>query len=87
MLQTFGSWYGFKFPVDVNAGAPSEKNNWRGLKCECGENKFERYGKIYREAVYMTPDGRWQIREDAISRGSPPTEFCKRVNSQSEKEN
>jgi len=67
MLQTFGSWYGFKFPDDAC--------DWSHLECDCGQKKFERTGKLFREAVFMNPEtGRWHIDPQILSRGSPPTE-------------
>jgi len=72
MLQTFGSWYGLKLDPDVNAGAPSEKNNWRGLECDCGKNHFERYGRVFYEAVYMKPSGQWRLRKQVYERDTGP---------------
>lgn len=72
MLQTFGTWYGFKFPEDVNKGMPSEKNNFQGLTCSCGKNEFERIGKLYREGVRMTADGVWRPKPELTCRGGPP---------------
>jgi hypothetical protein len=77
MLQTFGSWYGLKLDPDVNKGAPSAENDWHGLKCDCGKNQFERYGKVYYEAVRMDKTGRWLLRDSIFKdrrAESPPLE-------------
>jgi uncharacterized protein YecT (DUF1311 family) len=65
MLQTFGSWYGFKFEDDVN--------DWGHLECDCGKHEFERLpGKLFRVGVFMDESGRWRIRRQVLDRGSPP---------------
>jgi Replication protein len=65
MLQTFGTWYGFKFEDNVNT--------WAHLECGCGKNDFERIGVFYREAVFMEPiSGRWLLRDCVLNRGSSP---------------
>lgn len=69
MLQTFGSWYGLKLTDDVNAGAPSEKNSWGHLQCECGLRDFHRFGVVYGDAVYMAPSGQWMLRAEVHCRG------------------
>lgn len=77
MLQTFGTWYGLKLDPDVNKGAPSAENSWRGLACDCGKNEFERYGKVYFEAVRMDKTGRWLLRDSIFKNRraeSPPME-------------
>jgi hypothetical protein len=60
MIQTWGTWYGFKFPDDVN--------DWSHLECSCGQNKFERQGRLFGEGVFMGPDGRWRIRKEILER-------------------
>lgn len=64
MLQTFGSWYGLKLDPDVNKGMPSAENNWGSLKCDCGKNEFERFGKVYSSAVKMDKSGMWLLRDE-----------------------
>jgi hypothetical protein len=62
MLQTFGSWYGFKFPEKVQT--------WDHLKCSCGKNEFERQGKLFAEGVYMEKGtGRWLCKSKIFKRG------------------
>jgi len=64
MIQTFGSWYGFKFTENVNT--------WARLECGCGKNEFERLGKLFFEAVKMDKDGRWKPKPQLfIKRGEP----------------
>ncbi|HLW53279.1 MAG TPA: hypothetical protein VKW06_10590 [Candidatus Angelobacter sp.] len=63
MLQTFGSWYGFKFPDKVN--------DWSHLECDCGGNDFVREGVLFRIGVFMSESGRWTPRPAIVSRGSP----------------
>jgi hypothetical protein len=65
MLQTFGTWYGFKFDDDVN--------DWSHLKCDCGKHEFVRMPfKLFREGVFMDEFGRWRVRRQVLDRGSPP---------------
>jgi uncharacterized protein YecT (DUF1311 family) len=64
MLQTFGTWYGFKFDDDVNT--------WAHLECGCGCNEFERIGVFYREGVEHDASGRALIKEIVLARGSGP---------------
>jgi hypothetical protein len=64
MLQTFGTWYGFKFDDDVNT--------WAHLKCGCGENKFERIGVFDRLAVDMDSTGCWRPKPCVLSRCTGP---------------
>lgn len=71
MLQTFGSWYGLKLDPDVNQGMPSQENSWSGLACECGENCFERIGRLDRLGVVMEKSGQWKPRNVVYERGSP----------------
>lgn len=61
MLQTFGSWYGFKFNDEVNT--------WDHLACDCGKNDFEKIGRVYREAVVMDSMGRWLLKQQVLCRG------------------
>jgi hypothetical protein len=64
MLQTFGSWYGFHFDDGVN--------DWSHLECDCGQNHFERRGRLFREAVYMDAvTGRWKVHAKVFARGAP----------------
>jgi uncharacterized protein YecT (DUF1311 family) len=64
MLQTFGTWYGFKFDDDVNT--------WAHLECGCGCNEFERIGVFYREGVESDATGKWLIKEIVLARSSGP---------------
>lgn len=63
MLQTFGSWYGFKFPEDVNS--------WAHLNCRCGENKFQSMGRLFACDVEMRNDGRYRPKPRAVGMGPP----------------
>lgn len=77
MLQTFGSWYGLKLDPDVNKGMPAAENNWGSLKCDCGKNEFERFGKVYSSAVKMDKSGMWLLRDEIFKdrrTESPPLE-------------
>jgi hypothetical protein len=60
MIQTFGSWYGFKFPE-----APKD---WAHLKCECGQNHFEPIGILPRFGVERGTAGRWQPIKKLLKR-------------------
>ncbi|HZU33688.1 MAG TPA: hypothetical protein VFB79_21420 [Candidatus Angelobacter sp.] len=72
MLQTFGTWYGLKLDPDVNKGMPSAENAWNGLQCDCGKNQFERWGRVYAEAICYDKDGRARLKKSVYERGSPP---------------
>ena len=65
MLQTFGTWYGFKFDDDVNT--------WAHLECGCGVNDFERIGVFYRMGVEMAKSGQWLVKEKVFARCSGPS--------------
>lgn len=57
LLQTFGSWYGFDFEANVN-------KTWAKLACSCGENRWTKIGKFFRECVEMLPNGRWALKQN-----------------------
>ncbi len=72
VLQTFGSFYNFKMEAPVTkaeieemakAGidaTPVKASSF--LRCECGENKFQRIGVFSMSDVEMDSNGRWLIR-------------------------
>jgi hypothetical protein len=60
MIQTFGSWYGYRFPENVN------EPDWSHLQCECGQNSWERIGFFQRGEVEMQADGRWIVKPEYV---------------------
>lgn len=67
MLQTFGSWYGFRIDDgDVN------RKSWSHLVCKCGENQWEATGRVFREDVELDDEGKWRLRSASPPTSSPP---------------
>lgn len=56
LLQTFGTWYGFKFERPEKPEA--------ALSCACGANQWRRIGRFSVDAVELLPSGRWAIRRE-----------------------
>lgn len=60
-IQTFGSCYGFKLDEKpVKSTLPD---------CSCGQNKWEDIGTLGLGMVYLSPEGRWWVRDDAPVHG------------------
>jgi hypothetical protein len=72
VIQTFGSFYNFKMEVPLTkaeveelAEAGIEATAVKAssfLRCDCGENKFQRIGVFSMSDVEMDTNGRWLIR-------------------------
>lgn len=62
MLQTFGTWYGFKFDAPEGAAA--------GLKCTagCTDSHWRKIGRFYRECIESLPDGTYAVRREMFEK-------------------
>ncbi len=56
LLQTFGTWYGFKFDQQEEPTA--------GLSCDCGANQWRSIGRFSIDAVELLPSGCYVIRRE-----------------------
>jgi len=60
MLQTFGTWYGFKFDAPEAASA--------GLKCTagCAVSHWHNIGRFFRECIETLPGGAFALRHGVV---------------------